>query len=235
VEGEVGVSISAVGSSGGLEPANCLMHGPISFLLSAILLLANVPGSRGNESGSSANPDNHEVHHQAGRDYRNGVRFADGAGDTQNYLEAARHYRQAAEKGFVPAQYSLACLYENGLGVRQDATEAEFWYRKAALKGEAESQVNLGVLYATGTGVARDDAEAVRWYRMAAEQRAAYPGFTGGCARTVALVDTGRSSRGGPGDRGPLHPPVASNRRQRLRGSRFRPPARPPRNGVVIT
>jgi uncharacterized protein len=112
----------------------------------------------------------HEALHEAERDYRDGVRLAEGKGVERDYAAAARLYRRAAEKGHIAAQYSLAYLFEHGLGLAEDAGEAAYWYRKAALQGDAESQVNLGVLYATGAGVTRDDVQAVRWYRLAAEQ-----------------------------------------------------------------
>jgi len=103
-------------------------------------------------------------------DYARGLQYADGIGVAQDHVAAARYYRIAAQKGYVPAQYCLAWLLENGVGVKQDFQEAAVWYRKAAEQGDAESQNNLGTLYATGKGVPHDDAEAVRWYSLAAKQ-----------------------------------------------------------------
>ena len=107
---------------------------------------------------------------QAEDDYQRGLQAAGGIGRRRDYAAAASYYRKAAERGYLPAQYNLAYLYENGLGVKQDFGEAAAWYRKAADQGDAESQNNLGVLYSTGQGVPHDDVEAVRLYRLAAAQ-----------------------------------------------------------------
>lgn len=107
---------------------------------------------------------------EAKEDYRRGLRAADGIGVPQDYLAAAEYYQKAAEKGYVPAQYHLAFLYENGMGVEQDFATAAFWYRKAADQGDREAQNNLGTLYSTGKGVPLDHVEAVRLYRLAAAQ-----------------------------------------------------------------
>jgi TPR repeat protein len=133
-------------------------------------LYANVPARSTNSGRGLENPSSRKVFEETERDYRSGARFADGDGVPQDYAQAARHYRRAAERGHIPDQYNLAYLYENGLGVEKSPEEAARWYRRAAEKGDAESQVNLGVLYSTGTGVAQSDTEAARWYTIAAEQ-----------------------------------------------------------------
>jgi TPR repeat protein len=107
---------------------------------------------------------------EAEEDYRRGLQAADGVGIPRDYVAAAKYYQKAAEKGYVPAQYNLAFLYENGMGVKQDFVQAVFWYRRAADQGDAEAQNNLGTLYATGQGVPLDCVEAVRLYRLAAAQ-----------------------------------------------------------------
>ena len=112
--------------------------------------------------------DSARIQHQEGdaeSDFQRGVQFAEGAGVEQDYSEAARFYRQAAQAGYAPAQYNLAYLYKQGLGVERDLKQAAIWYRKAADQGDAEAQNNLGTLYATGQGVRRNDAAAVRSYR----------------------------------------------------------------------
>mgnify|MGYP006343379143 CR=1 FL=1 len=88
----------------------------------------------------------------------------------ENYAEAAKWYRKAAEQGNVAAQYNLGVCYKIGLGVQQDYAEAVKWYRKAAEQGLADAQYNLGYCYEAGQGVSQDYAEAVKWYRKAAEQ-----------------------------------------------------------------
>ncbi len=95
-------------------------------------------------------------------------------GKTQDYAEAVKWARKAAEMGDSNGQFRLGYCYKNGLGVTQDYAEAVRWYRKAAEQGDANAQCNFGVCYEKGHGVTLDYAEAVKWYRKAAEQGNTY-------------------------------------------------------------
>src|SRR6188508_3186139 len=64
-----------------------------------------------------------------------------------DFAEAARLFRQAAERGLPRAQRSLGELYQSGQGVAKDETEAVKWYRRAADKGDAKAQSDLGSMY----------------------------------------------------------------------------------------
>lgn len=100
-----------------------------------------------------------------GNDYyygRNGV--------NQDYTEAFRYYRLAAEQGDARAQNWLGYCYHYGKGVTQDYTEAFRYYRLAAEQGLKEAQNNLGYCYQYGQGVKQDCSEAFRYYSLAAEQ-----------------------------------------------------------------
>jgi TPR repeat protein len=98
-----------------------------------------------------------------------------GQGVTQDYAEAARLLRQAADKGHAEAQATLGAAYEKGgWGLTQDYAQASTWFRKAADQGYAHAQSNLGVLYLNGQGVPQDYAQAAIWYRKAAEQGDAF-------------------------------------------------------------
>ena len=99
-----------------------------------------------------------------------GDRYLNGAGVEQDFAEAARWFRTAAEKGSTHAQHNLGCQYARGKGVGQDHAAAARWCRTAAEQGFAASQFNLAVAHKDGTGVGQDRAEAVRWYSKAAEQ-----------------------------------------------------------------
>ena len=92
------------------------------------------------------------------------------AGSREDYPEAMRWFRMAADQGDARASYNIGVLYERGWGVAQDYSEAMRWYRKAADQGDVRAQFNIGGLYHNGWGVAQNDAEATRWYRMAADQ-----------------------------------------------------------------
>ena len=111
--------------------------------------------------------------HENGRvwaQYSLGLMYKEGRGVPQDYVEAAKWFRRAAEQGLAMAEFVLAAIYEIGEGVPKDEDEAAKWYRKAAEQGLAVAQRSLGYMYAQGRGVPQDFAEAVRWYRMAAEQ-----------------------------------------------------------------
>ena len=91
-----------------------------------------------------------------------------GQGLAQDYAEAAKWYRLAAEQGHAKAQFKLGVMYDNGQGVTQDDAEALQWYRKAAEQGYAKAQYNLGFMYGNGQGVPQDYAQAHMWFNLAA-------------------------------------------------------------------
>ena len=99
-----------------------------------------------------------------------GVMYNNGEGVPQDYAEALKWFRLAADQGYAIAQNNLGVMYESGEGVPQDYAEALKWYRLAADQGYAEAQSNLGLMYCAGEGVPQDYAEAVKWYRLAADQ-----------------------------------------------------------------
>ncbi len=105
-----------------------------------------------------------------------------GAGVPQDYAEALKWYRKAAEQGNDAAENNLGALYEYGNGVEKDLGEAIKWFQKAAGQGSAEAEFNIGTLYETGAGVTKDDAQAIKWYRKAAEQGHAKAQFNLGAA-----------------------------------------------------
>jgi TPR repeat protein len=102
--------------------------------------------------------------------YKLGISYTQGQGVRQDYAEAARWYRKAAEQGYAKAQFNLGFMYHEGLGVARDYVEAIRWVRRAADQGDVRAQDSLGIGYAFGQGVPRDYAEAACWYRKAAEQ-----------------------------------------------------------------
>ena len=53
----------------------------------------------------------------------------------QNYTEALKWYRKAANQGDGEAQYNLGLSYVKGLGVTQNDLEAYFWFNLAAAQG----------------------------------------------------------------------------------------------------
>jgi TPR repeat protein len=67
------------------------------------------------------------------------------AGVPQNYAEAAKWYRLAAEQGNARGQYDLGLMYVKGQGVRQDYVQAHMWLNlaaSAALEHDRDITVN---------------------------------------------------------------------------------------------
>lgn len=99
-----------------------------------------------------------------------GALYEYGHGVPQNYAEAAKWYRRAAEQGHSTAQHNLGVLYANGQGVAQHYGYAGQWWQKAAEQRFIPAQVKLGLLYYNGYGVARNYATAYAWFNLGAVQ-----------------------------------------------------------------
>jgi TPR repeat protein len=98
---------------------------------------------------------------------------ADEALSKENYKEALKWIRLAAEKGDPSSQELLSTLLEGGdaeFGVEKDETEAIKWLIKAAEAGETSAQMGLARHYLKGKIVAQNDMEAIRWYEKAAKK-----------------------------------------------------------------
>ena len=91
-------------------------------------------------------------------------------GKEQDYVEAVKYFRQAAELGYAYAQYSLAFCYQRGQGVPADDVEAARWFEMAAEQGHADSQCSYGICCEYGEGVPKSIEEAVMWYQKSADQ-----------------------------------------------------------------
>ena len=102
--------------------------------------------------------------------YRLGMHYCFGKGVPQNYEEATKWFRLAADQGLDRAQFELGTAYEDGRGVPQSYADAEQWFRLAAGQGLDLAQVALGSIYSSGRGVPQNYDEAAKWYRRAADQ-----------------------------------------------------------------
>ncbi len=117
--------------------------------------------------------------------------YAVGRGVPQDYSEAAKWFRKAAEQGLPVAQFRLAGALLHGWGVTQNTREALTWYQRAAEHGDVESAVELGQVYEDGgpmkmdkqpdgtvalgpvpqaAAIPRDFVKAAYWYRAAASR-----------------------------------------------------------------
>ena len=61
----------------------------------------------------------------------------------QDFGEAVRLYRKAADQGFANAQYNLGTMYANGQGVKHDFGEAVRWFHKAAEQGHEQAKKDV--------------------------------------------------------------------------------------------
>ena len=64
--------------------------------------------------------------------FRLGRAYSEGSSRFEDFGEAARWFRKAAEAGHGPAQADLAALYGKGLGVPQDYVWSYAWFAAAA-------------------------------------------------------------------------------------------------------
>lgn len=81
--------------------------------------------TRGLRDLESANRELAEAAYHVGQE-------REGAGD---FVEAAVHYRRAAELGYFGAMLSLAEMYETGRGVEHDVRKATHWWQRAGKCG----------------------------------------------------------------------------------------------------
>jgi uncharacterized protein len=65
---------------------------------------------------------------------------------SQNYAEALKWYRLAADQGHAIAQNHLGLMYADGRGVPQDYVIAHMWLNLSAAKGYDLSVKNRGFL-----------------------------------------------------------------------------------------
>ena len=87
--------------------------------------------------------------------------------DRQLFEESTELLRQAAERGYAPAQTYYGGSLKMGIGTAQDLEQAVQWYRKAADQNYPVAFFELAVCYQHGFGVERDLDEAEMWYRKA--------------------------------------------------------------------
>ncbi|MDP6526635.1 MAG: tetratricopeptide repeat protein, partial [Kiritimatiellia bacterium] len=72
---------------------------------------------------------------QAEAQLKLGLTYSLGHGVAQDYAQALKWYRKAAEQGLAGAQYFLGASYYRGQGVAQDYAQALKWYNLAAAQG----------------------------------------------------------------------------------------------------
>ena len=63
--------------------------------------------------------------------------------EQEQYTDAFRYLKKAADQGLDEAQYLVACMYANGQGVEQNHEEAMAWMEEAADNGNEEAEEAL--------------------------------------------------------------------------------------------
>ena len=104
----------------------------------------------------------------AQQQYKLAEAYYKGKGVQQDYAEALKWFRLAADQGLVESQHMLGVMYDQGTGTTQDYTRAVAWYQKAAEQGYAPAGYDLGRKFASGEGVPQNFSEAYVWFSLAA-------------------------------------------------------------------
>ena len=68
-----------------------------------------------------------------------GVMYAKGKGVPEDYQEAVKWCRMAAEQGEAKAQYNLGRMYYEGKGVPEDYVKAYAWMNLAGAQGDEKA------------------------------------------------------------------------------------------------
>jgi len=97
-----------------------------------------------------------------------GTKYLNGEEVPQDFEEALKWFRKAADQGEVFAQNQLGLMYLRGDGVDRNFEEGARWLQLSADQRLDDSQYRLGVLYSTGTGVSQDNVLAYMWLNLAA-------------------------------------------------------------------
>ena len=72
--------------------------------------------------------------------------YRDGEGVTQDFGEAVKWFREAAERGVAGAHHNLGVMYADGQGVERDFIEAYKWISIAIAGGMTEFKEILNLL-----------------------------------------------------------------------------------------
>ena len=94
----------------------------------------------------------------------------DGVSVGQDYGEAVRYFRLAANQGNDEARVNLAYLFQEGLGVEKDLNKAFKMYRTAAKNGNMNGMFHAGICYEFGVGTKVDLEKAMECYSQGDEQ-----------------------------------------------------------------
>jgi FOG: TPR repeat, SEL1 subfamily len=88
----------------------------------------------------------------------------------QDYKQAAKWFKLAADQGDARAQNNLGYAFEFGGGVEKDDEQAAKWYKLSAEQKNPIAQYNLAACYEQEKGVTQNYTEAIKFFNLSAEQ-----------------------------------------------------------------
>ncbi len=94
-------------------------------------------------------------------------------GVEQDYAEAAKWFKRAAEQGDASGQYRFSRMLILGRGIKRNYKEGYKWCKLAAEQGVAFAQNFVGETYFYGDwsiNVKQNFQEAIKWWKLSAEQ-----------------------------------------------------------------
>ena len=83
-------------------------------------------------------------------------------------IAAATYFEKAAQRGYHPAQYQLALMYDRGEGVPQNKQKALFWAIQSAKQADPESLFTVAVWLERGYSGKEDFPMALSFYELSA-------------------------------------------------------------------
>ena len=101
--------------------------------------------------------------------------YSAGRGTLQDFAEAARWWRSAAEQGHAGAQFNLGWSLATGRGVPQNFVEAYMWLSLAAARLPPGQARELAVTERDAVGVRMTPAQIGEAQRLVRERDAAHP------------------------------------------------------------
>ncbi|WP_133126756.1 tetratricopeptide repeat protein [Legionella nagasakiensis] len=108
-------------------------------------------------------------------DYYMGRMRLYGYGQLKNNTLALRHFKQSAEKGFLPAQKIMA---NYALLEEDNPEQALYWFKKAADAGDTQAQMYCAAAYLYGFGAKKNPGMARKYYIDAAKNGNSIAQFT---------------------------------------------------------
>ena len=100
--------------------------------------------------------------------------------------QAVKYFKEAAQEGFVDAQYLLALLYDQGMGVPEDKQQALQWGLLAAAQGHIPAMYASAVWLERGYNQKPEPVIALSFYEQAAAK-----GHTNAMRSLIAIYSEG--------------------------------------------